>query len=117
MAQRPTASSNTTNTLSLLKSNSEVVTYQKQEFSNGAGVKTIIKSSENKTPEPEENIDATVNNNDELINLVVNSGSPNSSKLASYNSYSAVVTPFDITSSENNRESAIAEVTEDPSTA
>jgi len=77
-------------------------------------IKKLIKSST--MPSPEEDLDPALNaEEDGLINLVVNSGSPNSSKMASYNSYSAVITPFDLTT-DGQRAASIAEVTEDPST-
>ena len=111
-AQRPTVSSNTGNALTIMKANSEIVV-PRQEFRGNAinKSKTLMKS----TTTPEENLDPELNNcNDELINLVVNSGSPpNTSQLASYNSYCAVITPFN----GETTSSAIAEVTEDPSTA
>ena len=88
MAQRPTVSS-ANNTLALLKAHSEVVIPQQElDASTGAA------GEQTPEPMPEENLDPAIGGNDELINLVVNSGSPNRSQFASYNSYSAVVTPF-----------------------
>jgi len=67
----------------------------------------------NTAPEEDDDLDLGINNNDEPINLVLNSGSPNTSNMASYNSYSAVVTPFYAETSNPS----IAEVTEGPSTS
>ena len=112
MAQRPTVSS-TNNTLALLKANSEVVIHHHESgASNVAGIR--MESPIKSDALPEENLDPATGGNDEPINLVLNSGSPNHSQLATYNSHSAVVTPFQAETTVLS--AAIAEVTEDPST-
>ena len=62
----------------------------------------------------EENLDSAIEGGDEVINLVVNNGSPScTNQLDTYNYNTAVVTSF---AQETVPTVPIAEVTEDPST-
>ena len=103
--QRP-YTQNSTNSLALMKANSE-------QMQNLTSLTTV--QHEGLPPNnEEENLDSAIEGNDEVINLVVNNGSPScTNQLDTYNSNTAVVTSF---AQETLPTVPIAEVTEDPST-
>lgn len=106
-AQRPNAQ-NSTNALALMKANTEYV----------PNVPSLATDGQTGQPpnNSEENLDPILAGGDEVINLVVNNGSPAcSNQLDTYNSNTAVVTSF-VKESTPVQTVPIAEVTEDPST-